>query len=173
MSWCLRSYYACVTLPGVANDAGLDDLLGKFASSVLSELLAGNQSDLWSAFDDQYDEIQGDNPIPAMVARTRDFLSEIDFQDGSVSMVVQSEYDSAIDCDDLVDALARFLLPYAAEPYVLLRSASYDNGGGYAHQSICRRSGDQVVIESVPELLERLLAAPPHVINSLLDAVAA
>ena len=56
MSWNLRSYYTYVTLPGVANDAALDDLLGIFASSILPELLAGNQSDLWSAFDDQYDD---------------------------------------------------------------------------------------------------------------------
>lgn len=51
MSWNLRSYYTYVTLPGVSDDTALDTLLGKFASSVLPELIDNTQAELWHAFD--------------------------------------------------------------------------------------------------------------------------
>jgi len=78
-----------------------------------------------------------------MVARIRDFLIQIRFDGDSASLVLHSEYDSEHDCDEMVNALARFLLSHADEPYLLMRLASYDNFGGYAYQSICAflRSG--------------------------------
>lgn len=176
MSWSLESYSTSMTLTGVADDPAFKQLLTKFASSILPDLLADDDHDLWSAFDCVRDEVEDagneSDALEALVEEIESYLSCITYEDGKVSFDLGSEYDTDAPSEDLVEALAEFLLPYATTPYLVMSSASFDKHGGYAHQSLLYRTADGVVQESVTAVLERLFANLTAPAGTLLTASA-
>ena len=172
MSWNIGATYTCICLPAVRDALGLKALLKEFAASILPTLLAEEDHDLWDAFDaireDLEDATQDHDAVTALVNQIELYLSDITYEDDCISLVVGSEYDSEHDCRALVEALATFLLPHASNPYLLLCSAAFDNGGGYANQSVLYSSGDTLVSESTYSLLERLVSNPDATVRCLL-----
>lgn len=172
MGWSLSSYYTCIHLPKVLDTAALNALLGEFAASILPELHSqiGNH-DLWQAFDAIWDDVEeATDPkeeVNVLVNQIQQFLSEISYKDGGVSLVLGSAEDTDADCEDLVNALATFLLPYATDPYLVLRSAAFDKQGGYAHQFLLYRAGNEVLLEHMTKVIERLFANPDAMVMSL------
>ena len=175
MSWNLNSYYTFISLAGIPDATAFNQLLKKFAVSILPDLLANDDHDLWCAFDSIREELEEAadeaEALEAMVGELPDYFSDFTYQDGGVSFLLGSECDTDADCDDLVDAVATFLLPYATDPYLVLSSAAFDRGGGYAHQFLLYRSGDSLVRESVTEFLERLRSNPTEQVGTLLPFV--
>jgi len=175
MSWNLSSYYSCVSLAGIADAPALNELLQRFATSILPDLLADEDHDLWSAFDDIREDVEdgdSESAVAALVKQIHLYLKDVSYQGGGVSFVVGAEYGSDTDCGDLVDTLCKFLLPYASTPYLLMRAAAFDRDGGYSHQNLLYNKDGQVVREHIPDLLERLFATPTATVGDLLFAPA-
>ena len=172
MSWSLNAYYTCVHLPAVSDATALGALLHEFAASTLTELIANKNHAVWDAFDAIYEEIEESadpqDAIQAVVKQVQGYLSEITYRDGGVSFVLGSEYDSEHSCTDLMEALATFLLPYSSEPYLLLCSAAFDNGGGYSRQTLLSNANGMVTMENTSSLLERLYQNPRATVGDLL-----
>ena len=120
MSWNLNSYYTFISLAGIPDATSFDQLLKEFAVSILPDLLANDDHDLWCAFDSIREELEEAaneaESLEVMVGELPDYFSDFTYQDGGVSFLLGSERDSDADCEELVDALETFLLPLCHRP---------------------------------------------------------
>ncbi|MCT0216601.1 hypothetical protein KQ298_09725 [Synechococcus sp. CS-1330] len=157
-----------MTIAGVADATAFNQLLTEFASSILPDLLYDEEHHLWSSlggFRDDADYTDDEAEILEMlVDYLKHFVSTFHLERGVVRVSISSDNDS----QDLLEAIANFLLPYATDPYVLICGASLSNYGGTFDQSLLYRSGGRTVTHKVSDVIKGLFADPTALAGSLL-----
>lgn len=168
MSWRFESYSTSMTLAGVADAAAFKRLLTQYASSLLPDLLDDEDHYLWSSlgwFRDDALGVDDEGELLEMLVESLEcFVSTFYVEGGPACISISSNNNH----QDLVEALAFFLLPYATEPYVVLCSASFHLNSGSFYQSLLYRSGGRMVTVSVSNVIQRLFGNPEAPAGTLL-----
>lgn len=160
-----------IRLQGISSPEQFEQLLRRFASGLRQDLLASNHDhDLWSMYDcidDIIEQKEEAEAINAMLEEMENYFIEQEFDDNGMTMTLESNNDDTNHCDDFVDALAVFLMPYYPNPYLTLHTTYHDGCSASCHQDILFRSGDQTFKASADEVIERLLSNPAAVLKAL------
>ena len=163
---------AFIRLPNVTSEADFKQLLRRFASEVRIALLAGKDHDLWSMFDCIDTELETKSEAEAielMLGEMEDYFDEeeLEFDDKGTALYVKSDNDADNHCDEFVDALAIFLMPYCSDPYLTLSTTYHDGCSASTDEQILYRSGDQILKASTDALIERLFSDPAAMVTVL------
>ena len=171
MNWNLETNSAKMTIAGVADATAFRQLLTEFADSILADLLSDEDHYLCSSLGGFLDDaVYTDDEaelLEMLVDYLEEFVSTMHMEGGATSVSFSGDNDS----QNLLEALATFLLPYATEPYVVLFGASFHRSGGSYHQTLLYRSGDKVVAQSVSDLIQNIFANPTEQVGTLLPFV--
>ena len=157
MSWNLSAQSCCLELKEIKTKAEFDALLKSLATEIWKECIYDDcVPDHFGCDDIPSDEEQG---VVLIANGLKNYIIQFDCSDEGASFIVYSEYDVQ-ECGDgdLADRISTFFLLNSGLQYCLTQSAAFDNSGGYAHQWITVRDGDQVKSMSTHKFMETLFA---------------
>lgn len=156
MSWNLHAQSCCIKLAEVKSNAEFDALLSSLAFQIWKECICDDCiPDHFGCDDIPLDEVQG---VSFILDGLKQYIIEFNCNEEGVSFVVYSEYDVQ-ECGDmeLSERISEFFLLNSSIPYCLTQSSAFDNSGGYAHQWITFKDGDQVRSMSSQSFIDSLL----------------
>ena len=95
--------------------------------------------------------------IPFITNELKNYIIEFNCTEKGTSFVIYSEYDTAERWDsELADNIANFFLLNNDQDYCLGQYAAFDKTGGYAHQWITIKEGEQTYTMNTNKFMDLL-----------------
>jgi len=89
------------------------------------------------------------------------YLDQIETSEGKTSLIVRSEYDSDYDDTEVADEIAKHLFSKTGNTHFIMRSAAFDNCGGYSHQWIGYLKEGEVVLKHTDKYFREMFEKQP------------
>ena len=161
MSWNLHAQSCCIKLAEVKSNAEFDALLGSLAVQIWEECIHDECiPDHFGCDDIPPNEVQG---VPFILEGLKQYVTEFNCDREGASFIIYSEYDTQ-KCGDieLSERISEFFLLNSNIPFCLTQSSAFDKSGGYAHQWITFKDGDQVRSISSQSFIDSVLKTNNH-----------
>lgn len=157
MSWNIDEHYCCLEIDGVKSADDLNVILSEYAQIIWQNLQeAGEHPNHFYSVEVEIPSTL-EAAVPMITAELSKYVDCDTFNDdGTASIVVRAQYDSERDDTELLVDLCKFLFNKTLSPSFLIRSAAFDNCGGYSHQWIGYRKDGDIVLEHTDEYFQRV-----------------
>jgi len=164
MSWNMPYQYVCLDFKQELADKEIRSMLAELAPILLQKHQA-NPNDFWSLEEIALDLEDGSTSEAQAIANIESalwsYLDHIETAEGKTSLVVRSEYDSDYDDTDIADEIAKYLFSKTGNTHFIMRSAAFDNSGGYSHQWIGYLKEGKVVLKHTDEYFSEMFENQP------------
>jgi hypothetical protein len=155
MSWNLSAHSYCFELKHVTQKSTFDKLLNHLAEDIWMNFMKDDSApEHFADLDIPENREEG---IPFIANELNNYIIEFNCTDKGASFVVYSEYDTSERWDsELVDSIANFFLLNSDQDYCLGQYAAFDKTGGYAHQWITIKEGEQTHAMNMNKFMDLL-----------------
>jgi len=159
MSWNISYQYACLQFKQELSEKEIRSMLAELAPILLQKHQA-SPNDFWSLEEIALDLEDGSTSEAQALTQIEDklwpYLDQIETSKGKTSLIVRSEYDSDYGDTEVADEIAKHLFSKTGNTHFIMRSAAFDNGGGYAHQWIGYLMEGEVVLKHTDEYFNEM-----------------
>jgi len=170
MSWNLSAQSCCIELNQIKTRSEFDELLNSLAQEIWRECIYDEcVPDQFACDDIPSDEEQG---VAFIASGLEKYIADFQCSNEGTSFIVYSEYDIQEYGDsDLADRISEFFLLNSNRQYCLSQSAAFDKTGGYAHQWITFKEGDQVRVMNTHRFIDMLFSSNHNALPFITELV--
>jgi len=156
--------YACLEFKQESSEKEIRSMLAELAPVLLRKHQT-SPNDFWSleeiALDLEDGSISNAQAYTQITNKLWLYLDQIKIIEGKTNLVVRSEYDSDYDDTEIANEIAKHLFLKAGDTHFIMRSAAFDNCGGYSHQWIGYFKGGEVVLNHTDEYFREMFDTKP------------
>jgi len=164
MSFDLSYCYACIDFSRELSEKEIRSMLAELAPILLQKHQA-KTNDFWSLEEIALDLENGSINNVEALTKIEDllwlYLDEIETVEGETSLLVRSEYDSDYGETEVADEIAKHLFSKTGNTHFIMRSAAFDNCGGYSHQWIGYLKEGEVVLKHTDKYFREMFEKQP------------
>jgi hypothetical protein len=164
MSWNFSYQYACLEFKQELSEKEIRSMLAEIAPILLQKHQV-NPNDFWSleeiALDLEDGSISNAQALTQIENKLRLYLDQIEMIGGKTNLIVRSEYDSDYDDTEIAGEIAKHLFSKTGDTHFIMRSAAFDNSGGYSHQWIGYFKEGEIVLKHTDEYLREMFDIQP------------
>ena len=164
MSWNIDYRYAFLEFKQELPEKEIRSMLTELAPIILQKHQAAPR-DFWSIeeialelADESISEKQALATIDKILWR---YIDQIEATDGKTSLIVRCEYDSEYDDEEVAQEIAKHLFLETGNTHFIMRSAAFDNCGGYSHQWIGYLKDGEVVLKHTDDYFQQMFESQP------------
>ena len=164
MSWNFSYQYACLEFKQELSEKEIRAMLAELAPILLRKHQV-NPNDFWSleeiALDLEDSSISIAQALAQIENKLWSYLVQIEMTEGKANLIVRSEYDSDYDDTEIAEEIAKHLFSKTGNTHFIMRSAAFDNGGGYSHQWIGYFKEGEIVLKHTDEYFRAMFDIQP------------
>jgi hypothetical protein len=164
MSWNLSYQYSCLEFKQELSEKEIRSMLAELAPILLQKHQA-NPNDFWSLEEIALDLEDGSTSEAQALTQIEDklwpYLVQIEMIEGKTTLIVRSEYDSDYADTEIADEIAKHLFSKTGSTHFIMRSAAFDNCGGYSHQWIGYLKEGEIVLKHTDEYFREMFEIQP------------
>ena len=164
MSWNISYKYACIEFKQELPEKEIRSMLAELAPILLQK----HQADpdvFWSlediALDIEDASISEEQALAKIEGVLWSYLNHIETAEGKTSLIVRSEDDSDYEDTEIADEITKLLFSKTGNTHFIMRSAAFDNHGGYSHQWIGYQKEGEIVLKHTDEYFEEMFGKQP------------
>ena len=154
----IHTQYAHLEMPSISSKEQLTELLQIFAEQVVEKQDAEANSP-FAYLQDYIEGLSKEEDTKTILSELMNYVDIEGFSAQGALVIVQAHYEGDADNYDLCDEISKFLFDQTMQPYFLMRSATADRDGAYAHQRVGYRKDGAVVLESTKTFFDQLFTS--------------